>query len=156
MVIPSPGNLLSKVEDALLAMILLTKLLHTSTALLLLFTYVTLTFDLKDSQISPLFWCCAQDIFWITSSSDRKDVLNSKIFCKRCRSFILVDYIACKRFAVLTLLWSLEFVIQNKSRARHRRSLTIHSKLTYLSEDGLILIVSRALLQMFSAIYNKF
>ena len=50
MVIPSPGNLLSKVEDALLAMRLLTKLLHTSTALLILFTYVTLTFDLKDSK----------------------------------------------------------------------------------------------------------
>ena len=36
----------------------------------------------------------------------------------------------CKRFAVQTLLWSLEFVNPNKSRARHHRGLKLGSKLS--------------------------
>lgn len=41
----------------------------------------------------------------------------------------LGNYILCKRFFLVeTLLWSLEFVFQNKSRAQHHRKLLLVRK----------------------------
>ena len=52
-----------------------------------------------------LRWCCARDLFWIANSSDHK----SKVLWPSG----LGNYLVCKKFAVQTLLRSLEFVAQN-------------------------------------------
>ena len=51
-----------------------------------------------------LQWCCARDLFSIAYSSDH----SSKVLW----SSGLGNYLACKIFAVQTLLWSLEFVFE--------------------------------------------
>ena len=55
-------------------------------------------------------WCHSQDL-WITDSNDHRDhKFHLSMWITE-----LGNYIVCKWFAVQTLLWSLEFVIHNKS-----------------------------------------
>ena len=48
----------------------------------------------------------------------------------------LGNFILCERFTVQTRLWSLEFVIHNKSWARLHQSLKLDSKLKNLKFDA--------------------
>ena len=47
----------------------------------------------------------------------------------------LGNYLAYKTFAVQTILWSMEFVIQNKSGAQHHCSLKLGSKVKHLNKN---------------------
>ena len=74
-----------------------------------------------------LRWCCTQGLFWITNSSEHRS--------KASWPGRLGNYLVCKKFVVQILLWSMEFMIQNKSQPRHQCSLKLGSMLKYLNKN---------------------
>ena len=79
---------------------------------------------LRHSWSHPVVWCPRSLDFETSSLTTRS------LFHWPSRLGI---WIVCRRFSIQTLLWSLESVIRNKSRAQHHRNFTLKNKSHHIS-----------------------
>ena len=77
-------------------------------------------------------WCYTRDLFYIANFSNSRS--------KALWPSGLVNCLVRKKFGVQSPLWSMGFLIQNKSPPRHHRSLKLGSKLKYPNKNWNIII----------------